>query len=283
MIRVEANGDGGAHVDLAEHVLVRRAALQINVEGPSVQFVGTPAHYRVRVRNSGDAAAKNVKLAAKLPTGVKFVSGSDGAKWEAAVDGGKVQWTFDQLPPGEQRELEMKCTLALSGVNRLEFVSSAATDLVAATESVTRVEAMADLRLEVKDPDGPVPVGGNATYELHVRNRGTKTAENVQVLAYFSSGVEPVSADGQTHRISPGQVVFDLIPTIAPADEVVLKVKAKAEVPGNHVFRAEVHCKAIGTRLVREEETFYYQDGPSSQPAAVASEKPAARAGRGRS
>ena len=121
----------------------------------------------------------------------------------------------------------------------------------------------------MKDPEGPVPVGSDATYELRIRNRGTKAAENVEVLAYFSNGVEPVSADGQTHRISPGQVVFDPIPAIPPAAEIVLKVKAKAEVAGNHVFRAEVHCKAIGTRLVREEVTHYYQDGPSLQQAAA--------------
>ncbi len=217
-IRVEANGDGGAHVDLAEHVLVHRAALQVDVEGPAVQFVGTPAHYKIRVRNPGDAPAKNVKLTAKLPTGVKFVSGSDGATAETAVDGGKVRWTLEPLQPGEQRVLEMKCTLALSGANRLEFTSAADDDLVAAAESITRVEAMADLRLEVKDPEGPVPVGSDATYELHVRNRGTKAAENVEVLAYFSNGVEPISADGQTHRISPGQVVFDRDSGNSPGD-----------------------------------------------------------------
>ena len=216
-IRVEANGDGGAHVDLAEHVLVHRAALQVDVEGPAVQYVGTPAHYKIHVRNPGDAPAKNVKLTAKLPTGVKFVSGSDGATSETAVDGGKVRWTLEQLQPGEQRVLEMKCTLALSGANRLEITSAADDDLVAAAEAITRVEAMADLRLEVKDPEGPVPVGSDATYELHLRNRGTKAAENVEVLAYFSNGVEPVSADGQTHRLSPGQVVFDPIPAIPPA------------------------------------------------------------------
>jgi uncharacterized repeat protein (TIGR01451 family) len=273
-IRVEAHGDGGAHVDLAEHVLVHRAALQVDVEGPAMQYVGMPARYKIRVQNAGDAPAKNVKLTAKLPTGVKFVSGSDGATAETAVDGGKARWTFDELRPGEQRMLEMKCTLALSGVNRLEFTSAADDDLLATAESVTRVEAMADLRLEVKDPDGPVPVGSDTTYELHIRNRGTKAAENVEVLAYFSNGVEPISADGQTHRITPGQVAFDPIPVIPPAAEMVLKVKAKAEMAGNHVFRAELHCKASGTRLVCEEVTHYYQDGPSLQQATAPSARP---------
>jgi len=268
-IRVEANGDGGSHADLAEHILVHRAALQIDAEGPAVQYVGTPANYRIHVRNPGDAPAKNVKLTAKLPTGMKFVSGSDGAASEAANEGEKVHWALNQLQPGGQKVLEMKCTLALSGANRLEITSSADDDLVAAAETTTRVEAMADLRLDVKEPDGPVPVGTEALYELCLRNRGTKAAENVEVLAYFSNGVEPVSADGQSHRLSPGQVAFDLIPAIAPAAEIVLKVKARAEVAGNHVFRAEVHCKTMGIRLVREEVTHYYQDGPSLQQTAT--------------
>ena len=273
-IRVAAGGDDGARVELAEHVLVHRAALQIDVNGPAVQYVGTPAHYKIHLRNPGDAPAKNLKLTAKLPMGVKFLSGSDGATSEAAVEGGKVRWTVEQLQPGEQRTLEMKCTLALSGGNRLEIASTADDDLVAEAEATTRVEAMADLRLEVKDPDGPVPVGSDATYELHLRNRGTKAAENVEVLAYFSNGVEPISADGDTHRISPGQVVFDLIPAVPPAAELVLTIKAKATVAGNHVFRAEVHCKALGTRLLHEEVTHYYQDSPSLQQVTAARQVP---------
>jgi uncharacterized repeat protein (TIGR01451 family) len=273
-IRVEANGDGGAHVDLAEHVLVHRGTLQVEAEGPAVQYVGTPANYKIRVRNSGDALAKNVRLTAKLPTGVKFVSGSDGAGTESTPDGAKVRWTIDKLPPGEQRVLDMKCTLALSGPNRLEITSTADDDLVAVAETITRVEAMADLRLDVKDPEGPVPLGSDATYELHVRNRGTKTAENVEVMAYFSNGVEPVSAAGQPHHISPGQVVFERIPAVPPAAQVVLTVKAKAGLAGNHVFRAELHCKTTGTRLVREEVTHFYQDGPSLQAAAAPAATP---------
>ena len=216
-IRVEANGDGGAHVDLAENVLVHRGALRVEVDGPAVQFVGTPAGYHVVVRNSGDAAATNVKVTAKLPTGMKFVSGSSGAVVDNAADGGRVHWTLDRLDAGEHRELEMKCTLSVSGPNRLEIASAADDELAATNATVTRVEATADLRLEIKEPDGPVPVGAEAVYELHIRNRGTKAAENVNVLSYFSHGVEPFAATGHSHHITPGQVVFDSIPAIAPA------------------------------------------------------------------
>ena len=44
---------------------------------------------------------------------------------------------------------------------------------------------------------------------------------------------------------------------------------------GNHVFRAEVHCKTMGIRLVGEESTHFYQDGPGLQQAASMPAKPA--------
>ncbi len=264
-IRVEANGEGGAHADLAERVLVHRGALQVEVDGPAVQFVGTPAGYTVVVRNPGDAAARTVKITAKLPTGTKFIAGSDGAVADSVA--GRVQWTLDRLEPGERRTLQLKCALALSGLNRVQIDSTAEDDLAATTAAVTRVEATADLRLEIKEPDGPVPVGTETVYELHIRNRGTKAAENVDVLAYFSHGVEPLSAAGQSNHVTPGQVVFDPIAAIAPASELVLTVKAKAELAGNLVFRAEVHCKSAGTRLVREETTRFYADNPHQGPA----------------
>jgi hypothetical protein len=36
------------------------------------------------------------------------------------------------------------------------------------------------------------------------------------------------------------------------------KIHAKAEAAGNHVFRAEVYCQPLGTKLVSEETTHYY-------------------------
>lgn len=258
VIQVSAQGDSNARVDLTERVVVRRPSLKVNLEGPAVQYVGTQAAYKVRVFNPGDAPAKGVKVGVTLPTGVKFATGTEGA--QVATTGNKVQWNVDNLEAGGERVFTLRCALALSGASRLEVTTTADDDLTASSEATTRVEAMADLRLEVKDPEGPVPVGEDAVYELRIRNRGTKTAENVEVMAYFSSGIEPTSAEGYLHRISTGQVVFNPIASVAPGAEVTLRVKARADAVGNHIFRAEVHCKPLGTRLVREETTHFYQE-----------------------
>ena len=55
---MDARADAGVHAELAEKVLVRRASLQIDVEGPKVQFVGAAASYVIHVRNTGSAQCK---------------------------------------------------------------------------------------------------------------------------------------------------------------------------------------------------------------------------------
>jgi uncharacterized repeat protein (TIGR01451 family) len=257
-IQVEAKGDAGIHAELTEKVLVRRAGLEIGVEGPKLQFVGTTATYVVRLGNPGNAPAKNVNFTATLPAGLKYVGGIEGARSESK--GNKLHWTAESVNPESVQTFAIKCVPNTAGVSRVEVAASAEDDLITSAFALTQVESAANLALEVKDPGGPVPVGEDTVYEIRVRNRGTKDAEGVEVIGYFSRGIEPIGADGGANRIGPGQVVFTPIPTLAPGAETVLKIRARAETPGNHIFRAEMHCKALGSRLVSEEATLYYQD-----------------------
>ncbi len=257
LIRVEVRGNGPTHAELAERVVVRCAALEIDVAGPGVQYVDAVATYRLRLRNTGTAAAKNVKLSVNMPRGAKYLSGIENARPE--VVGNKLRFSLDRLDPAAERTFVIQCRLGLPGPNRLDVVSIADGDLTATAGTTTKVEAIADLVLNVKDPVGPVPVGEEATYELHIRNRGTKTAPNVEVVAYFSRGIEPIAAEGMQHQIAPGQVVFSPISSVAAGGTLVLTIHVRAETAGNHVFRTEVHSRSLGTRLVSEETTYFYE------------------------
>ena len=257
-IQVEAKGDAGIHAELTEKVLVRRAGLEIGVEGPKLQFVGTTATYVVRLGNPGNAPAKNINFTATLAGRAEISRRHRGRTRRSS--GNKLHWTAESVNPESVQTFAIKCVPSAAGVSRVEVAASAEDDLIASAVAVTQVESAANLALEVKDPGGPVPVGEEAIYEIRVRNRGTKDAEGVEVIGYFSRGIEPIGAEGGANRIGPGQVVFTPIPTLAPGAETVLKIRARAEAPGNHIFRAEMHCKALGSRLVSEEATLYYQD-----------------------
>jgi hypothetical protein len=260
-IQADVCADGGAHAELSEKVVVRRGELKIDMEGPKVQFVGGVATYNMHIRNVGNAPARSVRLAIVLPADSRYLSGIEGAKFDAAT--GRLEWRVERLNPEVEQSFTLKCALATAGISRVRLGVIAADDIIASAETTVQVESIANLTMDVKDPAGPSAVGEEAVYEIHVRNRGTKEAQDVEVFAYFSRGIEPVSAEGAPNRLGAGQVAFQPLVSLAPGAEAVLKIRAKAEVAGNHIFRAETHCKQLGARLVSEATNLYYGDAPA--------------------
>ena len=261
-IKVDATGDGvEAHV--VEHVVVLKPALTLSVQAPELRFVGTRATYRIRAHNPGTAAAQNVVVTAKIPAGAKYVSCDQGG---LAGPGERLAtWTQDSLGPNAETFFSLTCDLQIAGDSRLDIQSKADRELIASANATVRVEAMADLTLNISDPAGPVQTGADAFFEVEIHNRGTKSAENVEIAAYFSKGIEPLAVDGGQHRISLGQVVFENIDLLAAGETAKFKIKARADLPGNHVFRVEVNCRPLSARLVNEEMTHFYGNSLLSQ------------------
>ena len=253
-IQALALADGGLRSEASISVRVRRARLEVKVVGPARRFANSSATYEVRVSNVGDAVAQDVLASLSLAKGARYTGGAAGASTRA----GRIQWPVGQLNPGSDKVFRLQFELSLPGENQVEARVLATGDLAAADAIVTRVEALADLKLIVDDPQGPKSIGEEVVYEVTVANRGTKSAKNISVVTQFSDGIEPVRAEGAEAEIVPGQVIFKTIAELAPGERIVLKIVAKADKEGNHLFRAEVNCSDPETRLVTEETTRYF-------------------------
>ncbi len=256
-IKAQSFAEGGLRAEASQEVRVRRAELKVAVEAPQVKYAGTPSTYTLLVENKGDALAEGVTLSAILPADAKFLSASGG---RLDPQQARVNWNVGSLPAGGQRTFELQCALHAPGDNRLQIAVQATGDLSAATTCNTHVEAIADLKLEVRDPQGPVAVGDEAVYEVRILNRGTKAAQGIDLAVFFSDGLEPSAADGGTHELGEGQVIFQALPSLGPGETAVYHVRSKAAQAGNHVFRAEVLCESLSTKLAAEEATHFYGD-----------------------
>ncbi|MEZ6115841.1 MAG: hypothetical protein R3C28_04620 [Pirellulaceae bacterium] len=274
-IRAEATADGGLAAQGHQEVFVRRAALEAHVEGPPVKYAGTKSRYTIRVVNSGDAVAREVLVAATLPNGATEVSSPNGGTMQDAR--GQVMWEVGSLRPGAARVMEFECTLTEAGNNRIDVRTVGAEDISAVASTVTNVESLADLKLTVNDPKGAVPVGMDVVYEVKVMNRGTKEAQNIAVVGFFSKGIEPVRISGWNGKVAEGQVTLDNISRLGPGQEMVITVTAQAQKAGSHVFRAELECNNHDTKLAQEEWTKFYSDTPAARQATRPTEPPQGR------
>ena len=257
-VAATANGAGSLKQQAAHQVLIQRAELEAEASGPEMEFAGSVGSYGVRVANKGNAAARNVQVLVRMPEGVRYLQGVGNVRQDASG----MTWQLGDLAPATERMLAFDCELLTDGELKFQITVRGDGALDAADELTTRVEAVADLKLSVNDPQGPIPVGQEVVYEINVVNRGTKAATQVNVVAQFSEGIEPVATDGMPGEIQNGQVIFQPIARINPKETVKLTVKAKAQSSGNLVFRAAVQCADPDTRLVAEDNTRFYGGSP---------------------
>ena len=142
-VRAMAQARGGLRDEANQEVVVRRANLEMAVMGPPRNYAASVAVYKVRIENVGDAVAENATAVATLPAGASFLSGSDGATYDA--ERGQVTWRVGTLQPSVARVLEMHCELHTSGENRMDVHCEADLDLSVAKSVTTHVESVGRL------------------------------------------------------------------------------------------------------------------------------------------
>lgn len=259
----KAAAEGDLKVSAERDLVVRRANLEIAINGPGLKYSGSGAQYTVSITNTGDATANNIISAIALPTGVKYLSGVESVK---LIEGG-MRWPVGTLDAGQSRTFKVNCLLDTSGDLQLEVGARGRGDLAASDACVTKVETIADLVLSVADPKGPLPTGEDVPYEIKVQNRGSKTAVGVKLVMQFSEGIEPKEASGLKHQLTDGQVLFSPIEKINPGEEMTVKVTAEAMKAGTHIFRAQLTCEESDSREVAEGTTRFF--GETIQPTAT--------------
>ncbi len=258
-VKAIASAEGGLVCKASKEVFCRKPELEVDWRGPATKYAGTLATYFLRVRNPGTAPAEEVTVRASLPDGADFSSASDGQVFDAKLR--EVAWHVGTLRPGDDNYLELKCVLKKAGANQLKITASTASGSLADTKTAaTNVIALADLKLDVTDPSGPVAVGSPAVYEIHIKNRGASSAKDVNVVGLFSEGIEPEQAEGAMYTVADGRVSFHTIEELPAGRDIMLRIRAHAIQPGMHIFRAEVLCRDLEIKLASEETTRFYAD-----------------------
>ncbi len=250
-----------AKADTLEHsamkeIIVRRANLEIAVEGPPAAYAGTTCTYRIAVKNTGDAVARDIIAAAVLPIGTQYIGGIESAE---VINGG-LRWNIGNLPIGEELNYEIQCVYNQPGDLRFEAGVRAADDLAATHSMQTQIAALADLVLSVESPKGPLPIQEPVTYILRVKNRGTSVGKQIQLAMQFSEGIEPVGASGLTFNTEPGQITFQPIEMLEVDQELTIRVQATASASGNHRFRAVLTCDDPASEEIAQGTTRFYGD-----------------------
>lgn len=238
-------------------VQVRQSELVATWFGPTEFYQGSVADFDLELTNTGSIPAVATMCKVRLPSGTEVVSLPPGA----VRSGEFVKWDIKKIGTHEKMTFSFRLSLTKIGDNPFAFTAECSSGGESKADFSTIVDSIADLHLSVVDPTAPAPVGQPVVYEMVITNRGKKAAADVEVIAQFSEGIEPLRLEGHTGRVVPGQAIFNSISSIQPNEKLVLRIVAEASKPGVHRFRAEVKSLGSDTDLLEEESTRYLATG----------------------
>lgn len=254
-----AVADGGLRDEADKQVRALGARLELTMDGPGFRYVTRPAQYTMQIRNTGTAAAQNLRLRCGVPASFEFLEADHGGRFDAS--GNTINWFLGQLNPGE--EIELQCNLRAMDKGEFPIAAQAVAErgLSANVQHSTVVEGIAAILLEVVDVDDPVEVGTDTFYEILITNQGTNFATNVQIIGEAPEGIAILGGKGPTNGRIEGQTIrFAPLPRLAPRADAIYRVMVRGGKAGDFRMKVQATADTLDEPVMELESTKVYQD-----------------------
>jgi len=256
---VSVRADGDILVEQRTAIAVVAPELKVELQGPRRRFLDRDATYTLAVSNPGTAPAKEIELVTFLAPGMEFVSADSAGQYDPQTRA--VYWLLDELPPNEMGNVTVTARPTKPGEHVLRVEGRAQRGLEDVEEQPILVEGLAAVEFQVIDLSDPVEIGGEAAYEIVVKNGGTKAASNVEIVAMLPVEMQLVAAEGPVrHKIAGQKVAFEPIPTLAPGDTVTLQLTAKTLEAGDARLQVKLLTTDMQSPVTKEENTKIFGD-----------------------
>ena len=251
-VAVRAIASGDLTDETTATVTVAEPQLKIAINGPEEQLAGRTSDYVMTVSNAGGVPSENVRAKYRIPQGFEFVSANRGGKYSKTDH--SIEWFVGTLQPDGSSDFSL--TLRATEPGELLHQAGVISEhgQVTMCDYNTVVEGMAALDLKIVSSSKDLAKGDDVTWEVRIRNTGSRAASNVGMSCELPSGIQLVDAEGPSEHIAEnGVMVFRSLPTIAPDEEIVYSIRATCLREGNHRLRLRVASESISEPLIGEE------------------------------
>ena len=247
---------GGSDTTLSNAVqttiLAPALSLSKQLTSPAVALVGQQVQYRLRYGNAASAgSAQNVVLTDTLPVGLQYAS----ATVPATIVGQVLTWPLGTLAPADRGVIDLVLTVAASVrdtvvARNLAYIQGQGTPAVSAPATPVALVGppTAALGLDLVADVLEVGVGEAIPYTTTVRNPGTLTVTNLQIVVQLPAGARYVvgSAIGADSGVVAGGqrlVLYSAAPLAPGSSRTLRYVAALISAPGTV---AEARAVATG-------------------------------------
>ncbi len=263
-LKAEITSAGVATASAEAEIHIVGEQLSVERLGPERRYVNRSAQFKNIVTNNTNFEAVDAVVLEQVPDGMKFVSAPGG---EYNPQTRVITWKLDRVAPGKQVLLDVELTPESAGQMEtlVEVVENAGF-----RSRVTRTVAVEDLHnvsADISRMDGPIAVGEKFTFTITIDNRGTATANEVQLTVQVPPQILILAAgnkkQGIEARMARGNniVVYNPIVKVEPNEVKTFQLMLQGqEAVRNGVVKAQLKYAEMQEPLVVSESVTVYSD-----------------------
>jgi uncharacterized repeat protein (TIGR01451 family) len=258
---MEATAEGLEPVRATAVVEVLLPQLALAVSGPKRRYIDRQAIYTLRVSNPGSAPAGNVTITHQVAPGVRFQAASAGGRYDEMA--GTVSWFLGDLLSGQDGEVNLTVVAATAGTCRQQTTAQAVGGLKAECETVTVIEGLSALQMEVVNLEDPVEIGAETVYEVRVSNAGSRTEAGLELTCTLPAGMEfggALSEAGAGFVLQGRDIAFEPLAELAPREQTIYRIRVRGREAGDLRFLARLTAKDLAEPVLRDKITKVYAD-----------------------
>ncbi len=232
--------------------------IAVTLAGPSRRFLERQATYMVNIQNGGTAPATNVEIMAQLDRGFTFVGTENNGHYDPNRHA--VLWSIIDLPAGESASVPVTLLPIEEGDQVIRLEATADLNSRSESEHTVAVQSQAELTFSIADTADPIELGSETTYEIKVRNAGSRNDTNVQVRLLLPPGIEMLESDSEAGTDGRGGVMFAPHPNLAAGGDLTYRIRVRGVQPDTHIIKAIVTSDQARVPVTKEESTMVYAD-----------------------
>ncbi len=235
---------------------ISQPELKVFAAGPNMNFVNQDGIYTIKVDNSGEVDVSNVDVVLAIPHGMKVTTINRQAKLNEA--NGTLQWKFPEIKARTVETIQLKALATKPGQQVCSILISSKETQEKEFKLTTEVASRADLSIVMKNNGGPVRVGGKATFDVVVENRGSSSASDIEVAIELPESLMPVKNTDLFVDEGDNKIMF-IDSKLARGEKRSFKFEVVGVSQGEHVVRSVLKTSASERRVIVEDSVYVYE------------------------
>jgi len=237
-------------------VKVYQPELNVAFVGPGMNFVEREGIYSIKLENTGEVAASNVKVQLNVPAGLTVTTISRQAKVDQ--ESGLLVWNYNLIPAKSSESIMLKMVGASAGSQICNIDVRSDQNAPKQMQLATQIATRADLQVAIFNQSGPVPVGGTAKFLVIVENSGSSSASGVNINVELPESLTPEKIEGGGATEFGNTIAFKNAKLDAGQSREFVFTATVSE-QGEHIVRSTLQAAGSERKMITEGSVFAYE------------------------